>query len=499
MKALALIALLASCNGFDPLAQPPELPQPFANAGVGSSYPPGSVVTLDGSSSFDASGQAMTYHWTVVQSPSGSTAAPTDPSAVTTTFVVDEPGTYRLNLEVTDTALLTDNSELRIVATGAITDVDAGVDQALHWLDTAQLAGTITTMPGWTAAYTWTFISRPAGSNAMLQSTGSLHPTFVADVVGTYVVALNAAIGDEVAEATMRVEVTSPSVDVGETPVAYAYAKQIDRVVYADGYLPGLVEFDPTTSTSTELPLGTVTPRSIAIDPSGNYIGVGGPDRVVTYKVAPFAGYQIQNVPNCNAKQISIPDASRIDCFPMDGTIEPISSVNMTSGEITTVACPVKSPVVALATDGSLFMADEASPQLYEYDEFVSVPVLMIMHQGSLTGLTPPLTMLGTFPPRAVTGNGWIVDASATLIADLHTPVSVAATSSVNNELATASGDHVEVFATDAAFTPKLSGTIPPIHGMTPAAKFLAYSSDEHRLFVIATSAAGDVIYTVAR
>ena len=148
----------------------------FSNAGTGSSYPLGATVPLDGSRSFDPDGQLVSYSWSVVQHPDGSTAAPVDPSAATTTFVPDQLGTYRLHLVVGDDAHNVDGSDVRIVALGAITGIDAGPDSTVSWMHTAQLSGTVSTAPGQTATYAWSFVSRPVGSMAAISNGSTLSP-----------------------------------------------------------------------------------------------------------------------------------------------------------------------------------------------------------------------------------------------------------------------------------------------------------------------------------
>src|SRR4051812_12599825 len=167
MRALAILILLAACHGFDLPGQSVKSAHPIANAGTGSFYPLGTTVTLDGSSSAAADDSALTYSWSVVQRPDGSTSAPADPGAATTSFVLDQLGTFRFRLLVSDDAGNTDSSDLRIVSTGAITSIDAGPAAGVSWLDTVQLAGTISTAPGKTATYSWTFVSQPTGSTTV--------------------------------------------------------------------------------------------------------------------------------------------------------------------------------------------------------------------------------------------------------------------------------------------------------------------------------------------
>lgn len=63
----------------------------------------GTVVTLDGTKSHDANGQAITsYQWTLTAKPTGSTAALSDPASPTPTFVTDTRGLYTAQLVVSD-------------------------------------------------------------------------------------------------------------------------------------------------------------------------------------------------------------------------------------------------------------------------------------------------------------------------------------------------------------------------------------------------------------
>ena len=45
----------------------------------------------------------------------------------------------------------------------------------------------------------------------------------------------------------------------------------------------------------------------------------------------------------------------------------------------------------------------------------------------------------------------------------------------------------------------ELSAVIPPVNGMPPTTKLVAYSADGHRLIIVAGNASGDVAFTVPR
>jgi PKD domain len=78
-----------------------DLP-PVANAGPSQAAVVGQTVTLNGSGSIDYDGQPLTYKWSVVSAPSGSTAAISNSTAEIASFVPDVAGTYAVQLVVND-------------------------------------------------------------------------------------------------------------------------------------------------------------------------------------------------------------------------------------------------------------------------------------------------------------------------------------------------------------------------------------------------------------
>lgn len=76
--------------------------QPVAAATGPASVRPGHTVLLDGSGSRDADGDPLTYRWSLVLSPPGSTAQLTDPSIAAPGFNADLPGEYAVLLAVHD-------------------------------------------------------------------------------------------------------------------------------------------------------------------------------------------------------------------------------------------------------------------------------------------------------------------------------------------------------------------------------------------------------------
>jgi hypothetical protein len=77
--------------------------RPAADAGKGGRVTPGTVVTLDGSASCDADGDALQPHWELVSAPAGSAWKLTGDSSAHPQLTTDQVGPYRVRLTVTDT------------------------------------------------------------------------------------------------------------------------------------------------------------------------------------------------------------------------------------------------------------------------------------------------------------------------------------------------------------------------------------------------------------
>lgn len=75
---------------------------PIADAGPDQTEIVGNTVTLDGSGSSDPDGDLITYSWTFVTRPDGSSASIQDPTTVSPSFELDRTGTYVVQLIVND-------------------------------------------------------------------------------------------------------------------------------------------------------------------------------------------------------------------------------------------------------------------------------------------------------------------------------------------------------------------------------------------------------------
>ena len=96
-------------------------------------YSVGETVLLDGSGSTSPRAAPLTYLWSLINVPVGSTAALPDPTAVNPTFNADLPGTYVAQLIVNDGTLDSEPDTVTITTGNSAPVADAGSDQtAFH-------------------------------------------------------------------------------------------------------------------------------------------------------------------------------------------------------------------------------------------------------------------------------------------------------------------------------------------------------------------------------
>src|SRR5205085_565492 len=98
--ALILTAALFGC--------PKSVQQPAANATAPAEVNIGTTVQLDGTASSDPQGRQLSFDWSMVSLPSGSKAALNDPHSANPSFDADVPGTYVVELVVSNSLLVSE-------------------------------------------------------------------------------------------------------------------------------------------------------------------------------------------------------------------------------------------------------------------------------------------------------------------------------------------------------------------------------------------------------
>jgi hypothetical protein len=219
---------------------------PVANAGPDQSFVAGQTVTLDGSGSRDADGNALTYEWSLIGRPTGSTAVLQGATGPAPTFVADQPGMFTAQLIVRDGTVASAPDTVVITSTNATPVADAGPDQpsvvtgATVTLDGSGSADA----DGHTLTYAWALITTPTGSVASLAASTTAAPTFTADLVGEYVAQLIVFDGFVTSQPD-TVRVTVASGQANRKPIAEAGEPQSADAPGATVQLDGRASTDP--------------------------------------------------------------------------------------------------------------------------------------------------------------------------------------------------------------------------------------------------------------
>ena len=223
---------------------------PTADAGIDQNVSIGTVVTLDGSASWDPDGNLVTYVWTLDSKPANSAAAIVDASSPRPSLTPDQAGTYTASLVVIDSLNEKSVADQVVVTVNPVNKNNApvavaGPDQNVLVGATVELdgSGSVDT-DGDLLTYSWSITSKPAGSTAQLSYTDGVAddpaPTFVADVAGVYVIGL--VVGDGKTSTTpASVTVTAA---LGNVPPVASAGDDVSTVVGTTVNLSGALSSD---------------------------------------------------------------------------------------------------------------------------------------------------------------------------------------------------------------------------------------------------------------
>lgn len=173
--------------------------RPVADAGSDLTVEVGTVVSLDGTKSYDPTGMDLAYGWAFNSTPELSgldNSALSGGDSATASFTPDARGVYELTL-IVDNGITTSLSDLvRVTVTGDDNApvANAGADVAGEDCTFVSLDGTGSVDPdNDTMEYFWEVQQVPSGSkvtNANFSDRSAQSPTLWSDVAGTYVVSL---------------------------------------------------------------------------------------------------------------------------------------------------------------------------------------------------------------------------------------------------------------------------------------------------------------------
>lgn len=168
---------------------------PVANAGTDVTTDVGTLVTLDGSRSYDPMSRALSYAWSVVDKPTSSSVATlTGADSVSASFTPDVKGVYVLNLVVDNGLSRSASDAVTVTAVGddSAPVANAGPDQEVEDCSTVTLDCSASADPdGDALQYQWEIQNAPTGSsvnNASFSDRTAARPTFYPDVAGEYLI-----------------------------------------------------------------------------------------------------------------------------------------------------------------------------------------------------------------------------------------------------------------------------------------------------------------------
>ncbi|MFT6388567.1 MAG: fibro-slime domain-containing protein [Cellvibrionaceae bacterium] len=166
--------------------------QPVADAGVDSAFSLGNNVSLDGSASYDADGDPLTYQWSLISTPKNSSANLVSSTTANPTLQnVDVYGDNIVQLVINDgieysapdTVIISSQNLPPIANAGDDMNAAVGQENILNGSNSYDPQGDVIT-------YSWSLITAPSESASSLTNTSSPTPGLIPDTKGVYVAQL---------------------------------------------------------------------------------------------------------------------------------------------------------------------------------------------------------------------------------------------------------------------------------------------------------------------
>jgi chitinase len=316
----------------------PENRAPVARPGPSRTVQSGGLVTLDGSASSDPEGNPLTFSWSFVSVPSGSTVKLSDPSSVQPTFTPEQGGDYVIQLVVNDGTNSSSPETLTLTAENPPPIANAGNDMAASVGFTITLRGQVSTRNAGPFTFSWALTQKPASSTTSLNGADTATPTLTLDAEGTYTLSLVVTDSRATSSAdtlTLRaITVQRPSFrEFGHGVLDAEYSTALDRVVMVATNPDALYVYDVETQTEHTVPLPHA-PTSVSVGPDGRFAAVGH-DSFISYVDLTIPSL-LKSVPvRAKAFDIVLAGNGYVHVFPNKDQWVSIHSVNLATDQET--------------------------------------------------------------------------------------------------------------------------------------------------------------------
>ena len=146
----------------------------------------GTTVQLEGTQSWDPEGDPITYNWTIVTKPAGSSAALSDQTSPTPTFQADIHGEYVIELVVSDGSTSSASDQVIVTFDNAVPVANAGSNQSVVQGDQVCFDGNGSMDDNGDFLFFRWSLDTPNGSTASLDDPSAKIPCLTTDLPGSY-------------------------------------------------------------------------------------------------------------------------------------------------------------------------------------------------------------------------------------------------------------------------------------------------------------------------
>lgn len=378
---------------------------PSASAGPNQTVNLGDLVTLNSSGSTDPNGLPLTREWSL-QLPSGCAGIIlSNPAAVSPTFPANCVGNFLATLTVRNSLNIPSAPATVAISTNAVAPTaNAGPNQAIQLTQapqTVMLNGSGSTSPGnLPLTYNWSLLQRPTNSNAALNNTSAIQPTFQADQIGLYrfqLVVNNGFLNS----APSIVEVSTANV----APTANAGPNQ-------SATINSLIQLNGSGSTDpNSLPL--TYNWSITTAPNGNIPALSNPNAVNPTFTLATTGTYIAQLIVCNPFQCSAPSTVTISTQLLAPTANPGAGQTVNLNQLVNLS-------------GLASIDPQSLPLTYQWT-LIQRPNTSNAQLNNTASATPSFTpdRHGDYQIQLIVSNGTLSSSPATvLISTIYVPPS---------------------------------------------------------------------------